>query len=144
MSYEEEFSAWFSMMQRENPEKLKELIAPKEVSWWEVRDTTSQLTFNEYDDEVYDNEAEVIGRYSTLEEGRKRLQKWADDKGIEYPGNTYVTTWYENDEYARMPKKVLVTGLFYEHDEPVGYNDDWTYASYATLSQERVKLSEDI
>ena len=122
----------------------------KEFSWYEAIDVTSrglkEPKANLWLDDFCSTECSLIGKYSTEENGVKRLKKWAEDKGIDFEGHSSVMMngfyWDEGIDESYM---VTIVGLFYDyHDNEVTVGDHFGYATYAILIKKTMVLDEDI
>lgn len=122
----------------------------KEIAWYEVIDVTSrglkEPEANLWLDDFCQSESELIGKYSTEENGIKRLKKWAEDKGIDYDEHFLVQmNHFYWDEGIDLDHLITIVGLFYDyHDNEVTADDDFNYATYAILIKKTMVLDEDI
>ena len=127
----------------------------KELVWYEVIDMTS-VVIKYPKDWFYkcgrnykgdDTPAvETIGRFSTEEKALDCLQKWAEEKGLNFAENLHVNTIGElynpsDDRYFEIIKEV---GLYYDIDNnPVEYEKlDWVYSTSAMLIKYKILLDE--
>ena len=122
----------------------------KEICWYEAIDVTSrglkEPKQNLWLDDFCSTECELIGKYSSEENGIKRLKKWAEDKGIHFDEHFSVRrNHFYWDEGADVSNLVMIVGLFYDlHDNEVTIDDDYDYATFAVLIKKTMKLDEDI
>lgn len=114
----------------------------KQIIWYEVYDATCnglKHPKNNYWLNDYCNvEPELLGLYSTRENARIRLKKWADEKGIPFEKCVSfhdLCTGLDVDEI----------GLFYSgQDDQVEWYDDWGYAMRAYIVEKIMILDADI